>query len=796
MIVDEITRDPALQTESEPVAVDRSPMRVMVMPRDPNPYQELLHAELGRRAVETRYVGELTASRTLNLLLLPVELMALRMRGWRLLHVHWLFHFDLRAGLPIPGVRRLAALWFALVLAVCRLAGIRVVWTAHNVLPHEPIFSDDVRARRRLVANAAVVVAHSTATVTALDELGIKPSRSLIAPHPAYPVPPPARLSPRTSGARFVLAGTIASYKGVEDLVDAFTQLPHPTARLTVAGRCDDVDLTARLEQRCAADSRITLRLGRLTDDELVAVVREATYVVLPYRKVTTSGVAMLALSAGRPLIVPDHAGFADLPSEAVRRYRADGNGGLAGALRAALLADPVELALTSRAAERFASERTWDASAEQVWRAYRMALDAPRQSRAIAGELESTATNLLLNLVFASFAGFAATIVLTHVFTPSQVGLGSVAISLSGIAATFSQLGLDYSILRYLPRSDRPEQLVNTTITVGSLVTIGVSGAILAIPSASSRLLALGILGVTTAFVIGNVMNSLQAQLELILVAKQRSRAVWRLNIPANLSKLAFPFAFVWLGALGVYVSQAASITLSVLLMAYALARAGVRYRPSVNLAAAGEMWRFSMGAFVAGLAGSAPLYVLPLIIVARFGSRANAFWFAAMAIAMAIYQLASTISQALLAQASRLPDERRAILARGARLTLLIMLPTLAVGYVAAPWVLALFGHHYSSQGATVLRWLLVSGIAVSMNFVTGAVLYLDKRTGLITSINVVNAVIVLVLSLFAATDLTGVGKAWAVGELSNVVLFGAAAWWLVRRRRGRWELLGEPA
>ena len=46
-----------------------------------------------------------------------------------------------------------------------------------------------------------------------------------------------------------------------------------------------------------------------------------ADVVVLPFRRVTTSGSAMLALSHGRPLIVPDLPGLADLPDEAVLRY-------------------------------------------------------------------------------------------------------------------------------------------------------------------------------------------------------------------------------------------------------------------------------------------------------------------------------------------------------------------------------------------------------------------------------------------------------------------------------------------
>ena len=59
----------------------------------------------------------------------------------------------------------------------------RLVWTAHNVLPLAPVFADDLRARRRLVAACDLVIAHSKATLDQLADQGIVPRRSAIIPH-------------------------------------------------------------------------------------------------------------------------------------------------------------------------------------------------------------------------------------------------------------------------------------------------------------------------------------------------------------------------------------------------------------------------------------------------------------------------------------------------------------------------------------------------------------------------------------------------------------------------------------
>ena len=46
-------------------------MKILVLPRDANPYQSLLNGEMRRLGVQVTYLGELTPIQTLNLLLLP-----------------------------------------------------------------------------------------------------------------------------------------------------------------------------------------------------------------------------------------------------------------------------------------------------------------------------------------------------------------------------------------------------------------------------------------------------------------------------------------------------------------------------------------------------------------------------------------------------------------------------------------------------------------------------------------------------------------------------------------------------
>ncbi|HEY6296661.1 MAG TPA: hypothetical protein VIX15_13420, partial [Streptosporangiaceae bacterium] len=245
-------------------------MKLLVFPQDDgNPYQRLLYSEMERLGTRVTYLGRLTPSRSLNLLLLPAETIARRAAGARLVHLHWVFGFGLPGGERFPAVRRLAQAWFTLWLRIARLTGARLVWTAHNVLPHEAVFADDAAARRALVQACDLVLAHSASALTGLAALGATPRNSAVIPHgPLAPVPPAASLRAPGSGdgpRRIVFFGKILDYKGVEDLLAAFAAVPAAAAAATeliVAGQCDDKPMRSRLQR--AAGERVVLRLERV----------------------------------------------------------------------------------------------------------------------------------------------------------------------------------------------------------------------------------------------------------------------------------------------------------------------------------------------------------------------------------------------------------------------------------------------------------------------------------------------------------------------------------------------------
>jgi glycosyltransferase involved in cell wall biosynthesis len=359
---------------------------VLVLPTDPNPYQELLYGAMPPAT-------QVHMSRHSRWLFLthPLFLIGMRIRGVRLIHLHWLYFLSP----PIaPGlIHRLYSEWnIRLFLALVRILRYRLVWTMHNVQPHEAQTGDDLRTARIVAAAADRIIVHSAAARPLLATQGIPTERVVVVPHGNYVGRYGAPADPDTTRSSFGLDqdvptvlffGMIRPYKGVGELVAVFDVDDPPAAQLLIAGECPDAALRALIEQAAARRTHILFRHGHVDDSQVAAYLAAADVVCLPFRRVTTSGSALLALSYGRPLIAPrmgDLAELAELPEPVGIFYDPSDPDGLRSAVERAVTDRGALIALGERG-RRFAGTLGWPEIAQSTAEVYAGAL-APRGPR------------------------------------------------------------------------------------------------------------------------------------------------------------------------------------------------------------------------------------------------------------------------------------------------------------------------------------------------------------------------------------------------------------------------------
>jgi glycosyltransferase involved in cell wall biosynthesis len=253
-----------------------------------------------------------------------------------------------------------------------RRLGPRSVLTAHDVVPRRE------RARAAwpgILGWFGRVVVHSDRAVRQLEGIGVPREKLQRIPHPVFEAP---QELPPPAGRTLLFFGLIREYKGLDVLVRALRDVPD--ARLVVAGDpVDPLEPVRELARELGVEERIEWRPGFVADEQVPRLFERAAAVVLPYRRLDSSGVLATAIGYGRPVVVTDVGAL----GEQVREFGAGKvvPPGDAGALAEACvdLLVPAELERAAAGTKAAAASLTWAASAEAHERLYQELVDAHR---------------------------------------------------------------------------------------------------------------------------------------------------------------------------------------------------------------------------------------------------------------------------------------------------------------------------------------------------------------------------------------------------------------------------------
>ena len=289
------------------------PPRVASWPHwyGPNPYLPLLYGSLAESGID--HVANLPPD---------PALFTGKDRRADFLHLHWAYPLW-RDGPSSPWRRERRAREALARLQCIRQAGVPLIWTVHNLEPHDGLRWGEKGHYQALHAMADLRIFHSSAAMGAAHlRYGTGPGESLVVPHGnfegAFPPPSSDRQAIRSREGlpiekRVLLCfGQVRRYKGFDLAVRALRHLDPQAHHLVVAGRSVDSS-AARLNQLARGRGNLRLVLSEIGPQLLADLLEAADGVLLPYREVTTSGVLLHALTAGRGVIASDHLYFREV---------------------------------------------------------------------------------------------------------------------------------------------------------------------------------------------------------------------------------------------------------------------------------------------------------------------------------------------------------------------------------------------------------------------------------------------------------------------------------------------------
>jgi beta-1,4-mannosyltransferase len=297
----------------------------------------------------------------------------------RFLHFHWPenhYRFG-RGPVPLrPLLSRLKLGVFASRLATARLLGYRLVWTVHQIYPHESRDrSLDRHAARLLAAACDLLLAHDRWTAGEIASRLGRSTAIAVVPHGSYVGvypegrPQEVRRELRLPQDSFVFLcfGELREYKEIDLLLTAFSSLPNPDARLVVAGNVKDAGVGARLGAASDADARVVDVPGFVPEARVAELFHACNAVVLPRGEPGTSGSLVLAFSLGLPVVAADVETVRELAGgEAGWLFRPHDASSLRAALESAA-ADPAEARARGSRGREIAEGLRWADTAREM---------------------------------------------------------------------------------------------------------------------------------------------------------------------------------------------------------------------------------------------------------------------------------------------------------------------------------------------------------------------------------------------------------------------------------------------
>lgn len=303
-----------------------------------------------------------------------------------IVHIQWQHPLFLASRLDKTIVRTILFFWQWLTL---RLQGVRFVWTVHETLHFGTRRAGWEMAASRLLARLVdrIIVHCEMAVPLVANEFRVDATRFHVVPHghyDGYYPPAPTQTAARAglglpADAKVILFfGHIRPYKGVDKLIETFTRLDAPRARLILLGAPHAATpwLAPQLAEQAAADERIITRFEYIPDDDLAVYLAACDIVALPYTDSLTSGAAILAGSYGRPILAPKLGCMGEFPADAAILYDPAAPDGLAQAVACALDGSLAEM---GRAARQYWLQFPWSQVADETHQVYERVLQRQR---------------------------------------------------------------------------------------------------------------------------------------------------------------------------------------------------------------------------------------------------------------------------------------------------------------------------------------------------------------------------------------------------------------------------------
>jgi glycosyltransferase involved in cell wall biosynthesis len=206
-----------------------------------------------------------------------------------------------------------------------KTTGAGVVYTIHNVLPHDTGKRHQETFQRIYQIPDALICHTHQAKNELVKDFELPSNKVWMIPH--GPLADAIAFVPQEEARRqlhldlkmslCLLFGFIRPYKGVEFMIDSWKRVKdkEPSARLVLAGQPEEGygEVLSDKIEALGLEREIDTRFEFLPQEKLNLYIHAADVLIYPYRDITQSGALLTGLTTGKPIVATNVGGFSEM---------------------------------------------------------------------------------------------------------------------------------------------------------------------------------------------------------------------------------------------------------------------------------------------------------------------------------------------------------------------------------------------------------------------------------------------------------------------------------------------------
>lgn len=393
------------------------------------------------------------------------------------------------------------------------------------------------------------------------------------------------------------------------------------------------------------------------------------------------------------------------------------------------------------------------------------------RLRQILAVSLYRNALYLITNTVVVSILSFLFWIVVARYYNEADVGYSVAIISAASLIATLSLFGFNTSIIRFYSKTEKPQDLINSCLTVCGITSLVIIAVFLASINFWSPSLVFvrenAIYSLT--FIMFTLVLTLTGIICTIFIAGRRSGFVLFHNSISSLIKILLPVLFVvYFYSFGIVASWGIALGVALIFSLFVFAPKVIKnYRPipTLKIKLIKDIWSYSVGNYLVYICMTIPVFALPIIVINLLGAEQNAYFYIAWTIATLLFAIPNGIALSLFAEGSHLEGKLRDNTMKSIKSSFLLLIPAMLILIMVGKWLLLAFGGSYSANSLQLLWVFVVSCLPLSIIYIYTSILRVTNRIKELVLIWGFMAVAILLISyiILPITGIIGIGYTW---------------------------------